>query len=110
MDAMSDTPHTVIEQARVRRAPKVGVFLLLGVALGVVAALVLTFAFDGVSDESPYTTVQYSTGQVFGFLLLVCGTIGLALGGLVAVVLDRTVGRRTRTVAVSHEHIRTPED
>lgn len=108
---MSDTPpHTRIEQARVRRAPRVGVFLLLGVALGVVAALILTFAFDGIDDKSPFTTVQYSTGQVFGFLVLMCVPIGLALGGLVAVILDRTVGRRTREVTVSHERIRTPED
>lgn len=108
---MSDTPsHTSIEQARVRRAPRVGVFLLLGAALGVVAALILTFAFDGADEQSPFTTVQYGTGQVFGFLVLMCVPIGVALGGLVAVILDRTVGRRTRTVTVSHEHVRTPED
>lgn len=111
MDAMSDTPsHSSIEQARVRRAPRISVFLLLGAALGIVAALILTFSFDGIAEESPYTTAQYTTGQVFGFLLLACVPIGIALGGTVAVVLDRTVGRRTRRVTISHERIRTPED
>lgn len=107
---MSDTSNTTIEQAQVRRAPRVGVFLLLGVALGIIVALILTFAFDGTADKSPFTTVQYSLSQVFGFLALICGTIGLAVGGVVALILDRTIGRRTRTVTVAHEHVTTPED
>ncbi|ALJ22139.1 hypothetical protein [Microbacterium sp. No. 7] len=107
---MSDTPpqHT-IETARVRRAPRFSVFFLLGAALGVLTALILTFAFDGSDERSPFTTVAYSTGQVFGFLLLFCVPIGLILGGVVAVVLDRTVGRRTREVTISRDRIIEPD-
>jgi hypothetical protein len=100
-----------VESATVRRAPKILVFLVLGAAVGVLVALILTFAF-GIVDESgmePSTVsaVSYSKGQVFGFLLLVCGVAGLALGGIVALVLDWTVGRRTRSVRVDRESITT---
>ncbi|MRH28225.1 potassium transporter Trk [Microbacterium sp. SYP-A9085] len=89
------------------------VFLVLGAALGILVALILTFAF-GVADDSglepsAVSAVSYSKGQVFGFLLLVCGTAGVALGGIVALVLEWTVGRRTRRVRVDRESVTTVE-
>lgn len=99
-----------IVEARVRRAPKYGVFLGLGAILGVFVAMILTFAFDGSGQASVNTGVQYSQMQVFGFLALVCVAIGLLVGGLVALVLDRTIGRRTRTIPVDHEHVERPHD
>src|SRR6185312_5922379 len=76
-------------------------------------SLILTFAF-GVADDSglepsAVSAVSYSKGQVFGFLLLVCGTAGVALGGIVALVLEWTVGRRTRRVRVDRESVTTVE-
>jgi len=102
-----------VETATVRRAPKMLVFLVLGAALGILVALILTFAF-GVADDSglepsAVSAVSYSKGQVFGFLLLVCGTAGVALGGIVALVLEWTVGRRTRRVRVDRESVTTVE-
>lgn len=93
-----------------RRVPKYAVFLLLGAAVGIIATLILTFAFDGTAERSPFTELKYSQGQVFGFLLLFCVPVGVALGGLVALLLDRTVGRRSRTVRITHEHIQVPDD
>jgi hypothetical protein len=92
-----------VETARVRRAPKYSVFLVLGAAIGVFVAMILTFAFDGQPDPALGQTMQFSQGQVFTFLALVCGTIGLGLGGIIALILDRTVGRRTREVVVDRE-------
>lgn len=94
-----------IETATVRRAPKYSVFLLLGAALGIIAALVLTFAFDGTLGLSPNTGMDYSEGQVFGFLALIFVAIGVGLGGVIALILDRTVGRRTRRVQVDRESV-----
>ncbi|MFC8681905.1 potassium transporter Trk [Microbacterium ureisolvens] len=94
-----------IETVRVRRAPKISVFLILGAALGVLVAMILTFAFNGTAEVSPNTGVVYSQGQVFGFLTLICAPIGLALGGIVALVLDRRSRRHTREVAVDHESV-----
>lgn len=78
------------EQVRVRRAPKYGVFIGLGAFLGFVAAFVLTFAFP--ENE------EFTVGQVFGFLLLVCLVVGIALGGAAASIIDAVSSRRARSV------------
>ncbi|WP_254431212.1 hypothetical protein [Agromyces sp. Marseille-P2726] len=93
-DVTSDT-------VTVRRAPRYGRFILLGVIVGAIVALILTFAFTGQPVEGEL--VQFDKGQVFGFLLLVCGTIGAALGAVVALLIDRSSARRARSVAVEHE-------
>lgn len=95
-------------QAQVRRVPKYGVFLTVGVALGIVVAMILTFVFDGTQDVSA-SGVQYSQGQVFGFLAMVCGAAGLLIGGIAALVLDRALRRRARAVTVDHERVATED-
>lgn len=95
----------MVETARVRRSPKFAAFLLLGAALGVLVALILTFAFGGAGQESTYTGMIYSSGQIFGFLLLGFVPAGVALGGVTALILDRTIGRRTREVHIERERI-----
>lgn len=95
---------------RARRAPKYGVFAVLGAALGLIAAMILATVFDGTAEPSEYTKVQYSTGQVFGFIVLWCVPAGIAVGMLVALLLDRTVGRRTREVHVVHETAEDQDD
>lgn len=90
---------------RVRRAPRYGAFLVLGALVGVLVALILTFAYDGTSSPSDLTNVVFSEGQVFGFLALILGSIGALGGGIVALVLDRTLRRRTRSVVVDHETV-----
>ncbi|MBN9215231.1 MAG: potassium transporter Trk [Microbacterium sp. SCN 70-200] len=102
---MSESTQHHIESAQLRRSPRYAIFFVLGAALGILAALILTFAFDGTAEKSPSTQVLYSTSQVFGFLCLVCIPIGLALGGVVALILDRRFARRAREVRVDHERI-----
>ena len=94
-----------IETARVRRSPRYAIFCVAGAALGILAAIILTFAFDGTAEASASTSVTYSTSQVFGFLSLVCIPIGLAVGAVVALVLDRSLARRTREVRIDHERV-----
>jgi hypothetical protein len=93
-DVTSDT-------VTVRRAPRYGRFILLGVILGAVVALILTFTFTGQPVEGEL--VQFDKGQVFGFLLLVCGVIGAAIGAVVALLIDRSSARRAQSVTVEHE-------
>lgn len=107
MDAMTEPAGERIETARVRRSPRYGVFLAAGAALGLLAALVLTFVFDGW--KSPATGVTYSSGQVFGFLALYAIPIGIAVTGIVALILDRVASRRTHEVRISREQIRTDD-
>jgi ABC-type Fe3+-siderophore transport system permease subunit len=107
-----ELPRTVvddrIETLRVRRAPKFGVFLLLGAALGVFVAMILTFSFNGTADPSA-SGVMYGQMQVFGFLALVGVAVGLLVGGAVALIFDRALARRTRSVSVDHERTHLDE-
>ena len=102
---MTESTEHRIESARVRRSPRYAMFLVAGAIVGILVALGLTFAFDGSSEASPSTQVVYSSSQVFGFLALVCGTIGVALGGAVALLIDRSLSRRAREVRIDHERI-----
>jgi uncharacterized membrane protein len=111
MSEPEPTPSVTDEvvTVRVRRAPKYGVFLLLGAVVGILAAMILTFAFHGTDDVSPNKGLEYSTMQVFGFVTLICVPVGIALAGVVALILDRVVGRRSREVRVDHETVRRAE-
>ncbi|MBQ3358642.1 MAG: potassium transporter Trk [Microbacterium sp.] len=97
----SETPQTV--EATVRHVPRYGVFMGIGVVLGVIAAGILTFT--GSFEESQALDVVYPPGQVFGFLLLWTVPIGIALGGVVALTLERTGRRHDRVVRVDRETI-----
>lgn len=108
-EPVAHTEHHA-EAARVRRSPRYAVFCVTGAALGIIAALILTFAFDGTSEKSASTQVLYSTSQVFGFLALICVTIGIALGGVVALLIDRRLARRTHEVRIDRETVTLPED
>ncbi|SIN86675.1 hypothetical protein [Agromyces cerinus] len=81
----------------VRRAPRYSRFMTLGALVGAVVALILTVSFPANDD--------FDKGQVFGFLLLACAAIGLALGALVALVIDRATARRAKSVTAEHETI-----
>ncbi len=98
--------------ATVRRVPRYGVFMGLGAVLGIVVAFVLTVAGAGglsavMNGEMPVTDsgVQYGFGQVLGFTLLYLVPIGIAVGALAAVLIERLTRRHDRVVQVSHETI-----
>jgi hypothetical protein len=98
-------PHRTpeIEIARVRRAPRWGVFLGIGVVVGVVVAFLLT-AF-GNFEASEATQVAYPFGQVFGFLVLWTVPAGIAVFGVIVLLLERAARRSERVVRVDHETI-----
>ena len=110
--AAASTPHEPrvliedhLESVRVRRAPKYSVFLAVGAALGLVVAMILTFVFNGTGDVSPNTGLVYTQTQVFGFLALICITVGVVVGAVVALILDRALARRAHAVTVDRERI-----
>ena len=69
----------------VHRAPRYRNFMLLGAIVGVLLALILTISFPE-NDE-------YDRVQIFGFLLLGGLAVGTTLGAIVALVIDRIIGR-----------------
>jgi hypothetical protein len=100
------------ERVTVRRAPKVWGFLALGAIIGVVAALILTFAFRP-ADGGPTVTedgTAFGLTQVFGFLLVCLVPIGAALGALVAIVLDRVLSRRAVEIDVDRIDVAAAPD
>ena len=76
----------------VRRSPKYVNFMIVGAVIGAVLALLLTVIFPQNAEFDP--------AQVFGFLLLGGVTIGVAVSCVIAIVLDRIVGRSATTVVV----------
>lgn len=100
------TPENTL--ATVRRVPRYGVFMGLGAVVGIIVALILTFA--GSFEPTPGGEVTYSAGQVFGFTLLYLVPIGIALGAVVAMLLERMTRRHDRVVRVNHERIITVDE
>lgn len=72
-----DAPIEVLH----RRAPRYGRFVLTGLLLGGVASFVAAIATRGWSG--------LSTSNTFWLLLLALGLLGMLLGALVALLLDR---------------------
>ena len=82
-------------EVRIRRAPKLGVFLLVGAAIGALVTLVLTSLFP--ADPN----IGFAAS--FGYFLLFGAPAGAALGALVGLVIDRISVARARTVTVERE-------
>ena len=103
--------ETVLAKATVsvHRAPRYRNFMLLGAIVGVLLALILTISFPE-NDE-------YDQVQIFGFLLLGGLALGTTLGAVVALVIDRLIGRsrvsvvadRLRSNELSTNDLRTAE-
>ena len=103
-DAAFEEVATVTEAVvRVQRSPRYFRFMLAGAIVFAIVALILTFAFP----ENP----TYDRGAVFGFLLAICATIGVALGAVIALLVDRATSRRARTVQADRIDVRvgTPD-
>ncbi|WP_435748995.1 potassium transporter Trk [Microbacterium sp. PMB16] len=99
--APTDSHQTV--EATVRHVPRYGVFMGIGVVVGIIAAGILTWI--GSFEESQALDVVYPPGQVFGFLLLWTVPIGIALGGVTGLILERVARRHDRVVRVDRETI-----
>lgn len=112
---MSDTPErpepqyeteATRDEVVVRRSPRYGVWMLAGAVVGAIVAFVLSFAFAPTEAQIAERVQQdftYDQGQVFGFLLLGGVAVGVALGALVALIVDRSMSRRTKRAVAEHD-------
>lgn len=84
------------EEVRLRRAPRIGVFLIGGALLGAIATFVLTAMFE--ADP------EIGFGVLVGYFMIYGVPLGLGLGAIVALVLDHRSKRRAKLVVAEREH------
>jgi hypothetical protein len=91
-DSLEPFPAATVSEAEVsiRRAPKVPVFLVLGGLIGGIASAAITSAFP-IDEKTGYAATV-------GYFLLYGIPIGIVLGALLALILDRVSLRRARTI------------
>lgn len=89
-------------EVKIRRAPKIGVFLGLGALLGAIVTLGLTSLFP--ADKA------VGFAATAGYFLLFGIPAGLVLGAVVALIIDRVSVARARTVTVEREVVGEPEE
>lgn len=94
-EANPETPE--VEELRIRRAPKLGVFLVVGGVLGALGTLILTSLYP--VDPNIGFAVTFGYFCVFGV------PFGVLVGALIGLALDRRSRRLVRTVSVEHEHV-----
>jgi hypothetical protein len=85
------------QQATVRRAPKLGVFLLVGAGLGALVTLILTSLFP--ADPNVGFWASYAYFLIYGI------PFGVVVAALVGLALDRRSRRRARTITVEHQRV-----
>jgi hypothetical protein len=84
------TSSTVAAEGTVRRVPRYPRFLILGAGLGAVATFIATASFP--------VDPNVGFGALFGYFLLFGVPAGAVVGALVALILDRVLKARGRTV------------
>jgi hypothetical protein len=84
-------------EVRIRRAPKYATFLMFGAGVGGLVTFVMTALFP--ADPS------VGFGPLFGFFAIYGIPAGVALGALVAIVLDRSSSRRARSIVMEHTSV-----
>lgn len=90
------------ERVRIRRAPRLSVFIVLGVIVGILVSLILTSLFPADPKVGFAATAGYFAiyGTVFGALL----------GALIGLVLDAVSRRRSRETDVHRERVEAPPE
>lgn len=96
-DAAQPSTPAQPEQVSVRCAPKIPAFLVVGGALGFLGTLIATSLFPADEEVGFATLVAYFS--VYGI------TIGVLLGAVVGIVLDRRSRKRARTLQAEREAV-----
>lgn len=107
-DAPVPAPNAVSssDEVTIRRAPRFGVFIVGGAVLGFLVTLVvvsLTYQIDAKQG-------QESFGTLVGYFSLWGVTIGMFVGAVVAVVLDRVFSRRAARLTAERVEVELPPE
>lgn len=100
----SDGHGRVPVSLRVRTAPKFWPFIGAGFVLGAIAALVVTWAgYASAGERAGGTPLEFSFGSTFGFFLVLLGVIGVAVGAIAFLIVDRIGRARAKTISAVEE-------
>jgi hypothetical protein len=91
---------SAIREVRLRRAPRLPIFLVLGALLGAIVTLIVTASQP--ADPKIGFAATYGYFCVFGV------PAGIVFGALVGLVLDRVSVRRSRVVNAELEQVEAP--
>jgi F0F1-type ATP synthase assembly protein I len=89
-------------EVKIRRAPKLSVFLIVGALVGALTTLIVTSQFPA----DPAIGFAASVG----YFLLFGIPAGLVLGAAVGLIIDRVSIARARTVVMEHEVVEPSGD
>ena len=91
------SPETEVEysQVRIRRAPSILAFMILGLVVGLIVAFVSVWFGPG--------NPSYTFEAVFGVIAVIFGAVGTALGALLGLWLDRRSVKKARIARVEPE-------
>lgn len=95
--AAEAAPVSEVQQVSIRRAPKLGVFLVLGALVGAFVTLILTSLFP--ADPEVGFAASYAYFLLYGV------PVGVVIGALIGLAFDRRSVRKARTVTVEHEQV-----
>jgi hypothetical protein len=103
-------PHAVSSSSEVtiRRAPRFGVFIVGGALLGIVATIIVVAATMGIDRGDKQETTGF--WGLVGYFSLWGVTIGLFVGAVVAVVLDRVLSRRAARLTAERVAVDMPPE
>lgn len=90
-----------LTEVRVRRAPRLPVFLVLGAVLGAIATLIVTATAGQVDPKVGF-------GASFGYFCLYGVPVGIVVGAMVGLLLDRRSHTRARVVTAERERVEAP--
>lgn len=96
--SVSEVPR---DEVRIRRAPKLSAFMIVGGGLGAIVTFILTNLFP--------VDPQVGFAALFGYFALYGVTAGVLIGAVTALIIDRVGLSRARSVTVERETIVTPE-
>jgi hypothetical protein len=96
------------DEVTIRRAPKFGVFIVGGALLGFIATIIVVAVTMDIDRGTKTETVGF--WGLVGYFSLWGVTIGLALGAVVAVVLDRVLSRRAARLTAERIAVDMPPE
>ncbi|WP_072314440.1 hypothetical protein [Agrococcus sp. Marseille-P2731] len=93
-------------EVQVRRTPRYGTFIAIGAVLGAVAAWVTAMLMPPAVDELGRVV---DTTAVIGLVIVAGFVVGAGLGGLVAVIIDRSLAKRSTTLVAEQTDVEEPD-